>query len=622
MTITSSFIQKYMPLHLRDSKTDIDLWSVAHKFCVNSRSVSPLSKYISLMLTDKLFEEVLPSGEVVKKSFFSYQKKGDGSYRFYLIKDYKDLFLKTYSSHLKEKSKEIEELNPFCDIRYFIRYYKAGTKQLDTPLKAYILANAMHETYEEVTKTGKVKHKPIFSNGKEGFIIAKKGMSVFVERHQEALEKLGFQNLKTQLVQSVDHLIEERISVTGLATMLKIKDKAKLENLIHSANVKDTFLLKKQGDKVVFDPIIKFYRSFYMLAKEDLSAFVSLFSEPLSQIGADKGKIQFFTQEKPIVKKTKDMISIRKFLQLLAMAPTAQLNNAVKTTFLKETYYNPQTKTHDPVFVDAMILSRVYPVFASETAMLSFLKKNRSFFEKKGASNHRIGVILGEKQITPWKESFLPLTELAVYLKSSRLNSTQISKYCIKDTYVEKTNDGTEVEKPLFVVTRRNDKGQLVYAIDKKAVPTFVAKYAKAFNINPLVATSFEGKKDIPAVYTGFINLYQFWDILGRSYQTQYNDLTDFIKQIYPTEKFVKYELAKSKVSALVFRTMQANNKKVCLYMDEEAIPHFVKKHYNKLLEMGFRKNRLDLAMNYKPALFVKRPSGRFSMANSTRIKE
>ena len=622
MTTTLDFIENYMPRHFRDSKTDDDLWSIAHKFCVNSRSVTPLSKYISLMMTDKLFEEVLPSGEVVKKSFFSYQKKGDGSYRFYLIKEYKDLFLKTYSNHLKQKAKEIEDLNPLCDIRYFIRHYKAGTKQLDKPLKAYILAHAMHETYEDVTRTGKVKRKRIFSNGKEGFVISKKGMPFFVERHQEALEKMGFQNLKSQLVQSVDHLIEDRVSVAGLASMLKINDKSKLENLIKSAAVKDTFLLKKQGENLVFEPIVKFYRSFYLLAKEDLPAFVSLFNAPLLQMGADQQKIQFLTQEKPVVKKTKEMVSIREFLQLLAMAPTAQLNNAVRTTFLKETYFNPQSQTQDPVFVNAMVMNRVYPVFVSKEAMLEFLKKNRSFFEKKGASSHRVSVLLGEKQITPWNDNFLPLSELAHYLKSSRLSADKITKYCLEDVYFEQTKDGKQVEKPLFFITRRNDKGLLVYAIDKKAVPTFVARYGKAFNINPLVAESFEYKRDIPSVFPGFINLYQFWDILGRSYQSQYNDLVDFIKKVYSTEKFVKYELAKSKVRSFVFRPMQSSNKKVSLYVDEEGIPHFVQKYYDKLLEMGFRKNRLDLAMNYKPTLFVKRPSGRFSMANSPRVKE
>ncbi len=622
MQYNDSFIQNNLPRHYRGDKSDIGLWALAHKFCVNARSVHLLADYIASNLVPQLHEEIMPDGSVQKKPFFSYYKKGDGSYSFYLIKEYKDLFLKKYSNHLKQKIKEIEATNDVCDIRYFIRHYKAGTKKLDKTLRAYILTHAMNMKYEDVLPNGMKVYRFIFKKENEGLTISKKGMPLFVMQHQKALEQMGFENLKSKLVQQIDKMPQNKISVGQLALLLKITEKEMFSKFISSPSVQDTFLLKQKENQLAFEPIVKFYRSFYLMEKEDVPSFVSLFSKPLLDMGASKEAVQIVSKERLVYPKTDDMISIRSFFQSLAMSPTAKLNKEVKTTFLKETYLNEQTNRQEPVFVEAKVLNRICPLFVNKKAMHSFLRKNRAFFEKRGAVPYRIDAILGEQIIHPWREDYIPVRKLKSDLKLNHLDYQKIIQHCLNDTYLDVTKEGKMIKKPLFFVTRLNDKGPLIYAIDKKTVDVFVSRYASALRINPMIVASFGNKQKISNTVPGFFSLYQFWDILGRSYHSQFKNLYSFVKEIYQTETFVKTYLGKSPVSAFVFRPMQAMNRKICICIDEEAIAPFVKKHYNKLLEMGFRKNRLDLALTYTSKLFIKRPSGRFVKADSTRIKD
>lgn len=621
MKLDLNFIQKNLPLRQRGAKDDVDLWRIAHKFCINSHSVKALADYIGTAFYQKMYEAVDEQGRKIQRPFFTYFKKTDGTYHFYLKKEGLPLFLSLYSDHLKLAAKEVEEKNNFCDIRYFIRHFKAGTKKLDKPLKTFICENAMDMMYEEEEK-GKKVLRPIFQEKGGIFFISKKGMPLFVEKYQEDLEKIGFKNLKSQLTQAVAEKPQNRVTVYELASLLKIQDKEKLKNFLSSPSVHDTFLVKNQKGKLVFDPIVKFYRASYSIEKEDMAAFVNLFSSALINMGADKTCVQIYSNEKQRQKKTENMISIRAFFQKLALAPTALLNKETRATFLNETYWNKKTKSEEPVFVDVFLFNRVCPVFASKEAMLSFLKKNRAFFEKRGASAYRIDSILGKQTIEPWQDDYVLMSQLNNVLKTRALNCEKIIKYCLKDTYSVVQEDGTEVQKPLFFVTRYQDKGQLMYAMDKSAVDVFVKRYGPFFKMNTFLLDSYEQKKKISSAKVGYLNMYQFWDILGRSYQSQFKKLLEYVKEIYLTEKFVKTHLAKSEVRALTFRPMQAHNKKITLYVDEEGIAPFVQKHYDKLLEMGFRKNRLDLALNYKKGLFIKRPSGRFVRADSSRIKE
>ena len=64
MQYNDSFIQNNLPRHYRGDKSDIGLWTLAHKFCVNSRSVHLLADYIASNLAPQ-FSLITKKGTVL-----------------------------------------------------------------------------------------------------------------------------------------------------------------------------------------------------------------------------------------------------------------------------------------------------------------------------------------------------------------------------------------------------------------------------------------------------------------------------------------------------------------------------------------------------------------------------
>lgn len=591
MTPQNRRVEKYFTPHNRFFHEELDCWTLCQKFCLNSKTVTDLSRYLERFILSSLEDK---TGQILPlfQKWFTYQLLPSGAYRFFLKKEFYPLFKKKFYTYLRSEAKRLDEKCLVCDLKYFIRSYKAGSKVTIKQLKTYILKNAFDLTYH-----ANGQKIPVFQMDGQSLTIQKAGISTFIKTHLTQLEQMGFDRLELQLSNCNFHKDVTAIGVKKIAQMLDITDTEKLATFVQQPTCHCVEVLVMKKGEPQLQPLV-FEKNGYVLLVADLMPyFTALFYEKLKSMGASEKKLNLFAGLTPVTPYQQEMLPLKELFQILSLPAKAELSAEIYATFSNETYQDLKTNKKEKVFVDTFFHNKIRIYIKNKEAMLALIKKHRSFFEEKGVCPNRIDSVLGVRFIRPWQKEYIALSELSSYLKVSRKNEALLRDICLENGVQNSLNSDNKNEQPLFFLTKRENKGRLLYALDTKGIKTFVTSYATLLDLNPLVVESILQKKPIEPVCKGYLNLYQLWDVLGRGEKEQFKKLSHFIYDIYQNAFFEKQNSSATCIKAPIFRPMKAKNKKVTLYIDADAVPYFIQTYEKELISFKFKKERLKKAL-------------------------
>ncbi len=583
-------VEQYFTQHNRFFHDELDCWQLCQKFCQNSKVTTKLSHELKQLILSSIAKptpEILP----LFQKWFTYQLLPSGEYNFFFKKEFYFEFKKKLGKYLKKEATRLDLQFPVCDLKYFIRFYKAGSKVTIKELKTYILNNAFDLTYD---KQG--KKIPVFEVQSNSLSIRKEGIATFVKTHLKQLEKMGFEHLELQLSNQRFFQSFNGFGAEKIAHLLEIKDKEKFTHFFEDIVNHSPEVAVMRSGEVKFLPLI-FKRYGHVLLGQDLMPyFVAHFYDQLKSLGACEDKLKFFAGVNELTPYQKQIRPLKKLFQLLSLAPRAELSAEIMSLFSDAVYVDSLTQKEEKVFVKTLWRNKIHTWFRNDEALLCFIQNNRSFFEKKGALPQRIDVVLGKALLRNWDDQYIALIDLGKCLKVPRENYSKLQALCLQDFREGFSDTDDKDETPLLFLTKRQNKGRVIYALDPSGLKTFVNRYGVLLDLNPFVMQSILHDQPIEKVYKGYLSLSQLWQLMGRGTSDQFQNLTAFVGQIHQTARFCKRNLFgyPYPFKMPMFRLMKAGNQKITFYIEREAIPYFIQSYENDLLTLGFKKERLE----------------------------
>lgn len=586
----NKIVEQYFTQHNRFFHDELDCWQLCQKFCRNSKTITSLSHELRQLILSSVttpIHEILP----LFQKWFTYQLLPSGEYNFFFKKEFYFEFKKRFGKYLRTEAERLDQQCPVCDLKYFIRFYKAGNQVKIQQLKDYIFQHALSLTYE---KQG--KKIPVFSVKAGAISIQKEAIPTFIKTHLKQLEQMGFERLELQVDNNHFFRDFKGFGVDKIAHLLEIKDKDKLTLFLKKPICQCVEVMVMKNGEPKLQPLM-FEKNGHMLLGQDfMPYFVAHFHEQLKALGANEGKLQFFAGVNELTPYQKQIRPLKKLFQLLSLAPCAELSAEIMSLFSDAVYVDSLTQKKEKVFVKTLWRNKIHTWFRNNEALLCFIQNNRAFFEKKRALPQRIDVVLGKALLRNWDEQYIALNDLGKCLKVPRENYSKLQDICLQDFREGISDKNDKNGAPLLFLTKRHNKGRVIYALDPSGLKTFVNRYGAMLDLNPFVMQNILQEQPIEKVYKGYLSLHQLWQLMGCGASDQFQNLSAFVGQIYQTARFHKRNLFgfPYPFKTPMFRLMQAGNQKTTFYIDREAVPYFMQSYKNELLTLGFKKEQLE----------------------------
>lgn len=282
-------------------------------------------------------------------------------------------------------------------------------------------------------------------------------------------------------------------------------------------------------------------------------------------------------------------LSMDDFARLLHKQPSfgKVLREFVKENMLDKTVLLTPSSGKEreiPVFYYGAKKSNRSSWYIYEKAVVPFLKRHIDAFEKLGiplenliAATNQIPVILGEEK---QKYNLISLWDVATKCSyNTKILSTvaqEIKRVYLTETFLKiDTKTGQEIQTPMFVFVKPK-MGQSGVFMVKEALPVFLERHKEALkNFAKLLEQSNEQ-----------LSLRSFSRYLGTSkYEPE---LLQFIQKHFD-ETFEKKDETGTKKQYPIFSYTKLTNGVLVLNIHKEGAQHFISKHKEELVEMGYK---------------------------------
>lgn len=472
-----------IPFLSEKPQNTINLWDFTKKFTKNSKNVMQLAEYISSHFFDTYYPKQMPNGLVEERPMFLYLRGKRRATNFFFDLEALDYFKKNYAPLIIKKAAEIEKQNEFISIRNFILSV-FGQHYSDKDLTSFIKEKALHDTYVEVDEKGSLVSKEMFLFS-QGVLSMRKGAIIpFVNKYKKELQDMGCCNMNHILNQTPRYkdLPKEALPLTKIIKKHRLTQfLPQVQALVKSPKWVNTQITLQNKEKApLFHPYYMKDTVEYFVYQKDEKAFFKKFYKAFLSLGVAKERLDAILGAKPLPKRTPDMVLIRQMLLQLGINQKhhKRMQDEILATFVNETYPVVGKKGNikkENIFVKASTISSIGYVFKNKEAMQAFVKNHRDYFLQNKVNPLRIDDVSGVKPILPPSQDQMTLEALIICGSFAEKFKYYVHKRLLNETYLTTNSDGQVVEKNMFSPVR-SVSGHIVYAIDKKAIPTLEEK--------------------------------------------------------------------------------------------------------------------------------------------------